>query len=96
MQIRNVVHEGLRRFISDDDPAGLDPAVAIRLRRIVSFFQDMAGGDEVARIPGWNTHPSTGGAAERLSVPVAEGCRLTFRVDKGQAEIIDLDWVDGR
>jgi toxin HigB-1 len=96
MQIRNVVHEGLRRFISDDDAAGLDPAVAIRLRRIVSFLQDMAGGDEVGIVPGWNTRPSTRGALEKRSVLVTERYRLTFRIDKGQAEIIDLDWVEGR
>lgn len=96
MQIRNVAHDGLRKFISDDDAAGLAPAVATRVRRIVSFLQDMDGEDEVRTVPGWNTLSPKEGTLERLSVPLAEGCRLIFRVDKGQAEIIDLDWLDSR
>ena len=96
MQIRNVVHDGLRKFIFDDDAAGLAPAVAPRVRRIVSFLQDMDGEDEVRTVPGWNTLSPKEGTLERLSVPLAEGCRLIFRVDKGQAEILDLDWLDGR
>ncbi len=96
MQIRNVVHAGLRKFISDDDAAGLAPAVATRVRRIVSFLQDMDGGDEVRTVPGWSTLSLAEGALERLSLPVTERHRLTFWIDEGQAEIIDLDWVDGR
>ena len=96
MQIRNVVHDGLRKFISDDDAAGLAPAVATRVRRIVSFLQDMGGEEEIRTVPGWNTLSPAVGTLERLTVPVAEGCRLIFWVDKGQAEIIDLDWLDGR
>lgn len=96
MQIRNVAHDGLREFISDDDAAGLAPAAATRVRRIVSFLQDMDGGDEVRTVPGWSTLSRAEGALERLSIPVAEGCRLVFRVDKRQAEILDLDWLDGR
>ena len=96
MQIRNVAHDGLRKFISDDDAAGLAPAVATRVRRIVSFLQDMDGEDEVRTVPGWNTLSPKEGTLERLSVPLAEGCRLIFLVDKGQAEIIDLDWLDSR
>ena len=38
MKIRNVVHKGLRRFIEDDDAAGLQAAVVTRVRRIVSFL----------------------------------------------------------
>ena len=96
MQIRNVVHAGLRKFISDDDAAGLAPAVATRVRRIVSFLQDMDGGDEIRTVPGWNTLSPAERALEMLSVPVMERHRLIFRVDEGQAEIIDLDWVGGR
>jgi len=62
--------------------------------RVLSSGQD--GGDEVRTVPGWSTLSRAEGALERLSIPVAEGCRLIFRVDKGQAEILDLDWLDGR
>ena len=41
MKIRNVLHRGLRRFIQDDRATGLQPAVVPKLRRILSFLQDM-------------------------------------------------------
>lgn len=41
MKIRSVVHKGLRRFIEDDDPAGLQAAVVPKLRRMISFLQDV-------------------------------------------------------
>jgi proteic killer suppression protein len=41
MRIRNVVHKGLRRFIEEDDSAGLQPGAVVKLRRMVSFLQDI-------------------------------------------------------
>jgi hypothetical protein len=41
MKIRNVLHRGLRRFIEDDDKRGIQAAVAEKLRRMISFLQDM-------------------------------------------------------
>jgi len=47
MKIRNIVHKGLRRFIKADDPSGLQPAVLEKIRRIVTFLQDMEREDEI-------------------------------------------------
>ena len=47
MKIRNVVHKGLRRFILEDNAAGVQPTVAPKLRRIVSFLQDMEREEEL-------------------------------------------------
>lgn len=41
MRINNVMHKGLRRFIDIDDASSLQLAVVSKVRRIVSFFQDM-------------------------------------------------------
>jgi toxin HigB-1 len=41
MKIRNVLHEGLKRFIERDDASGLQPAVVGKISRIVSLLQDM-------------------------------------------------------
>jgi hypothetical protein len=41
MRIRNVLHKGLRRFIEDDDKSGIQAAVAEKLRRMISFLQDI-------------------------------------------------------
>jgi proteic killer suppression protein len=90
--VRNVVHKGLRRFIVDDDPAGL-PAVAVgKLRRIVSFLQDMEREAELRDVPSWKAHLLTGDRKGTWSLTVTRNWRLTFRIEDG--EIIDLDYED--
>ncbi|WP_282571699.1 type II toxin-antitoxin system RelE/ParE family toxin [Neorhizobium turbinariae] len=56
MRIRNVLHKGLRRFILDDDTSGLQPAVVPKLRRMISFLQDMQKEDELRHVPSWKAH----------------------------------------
>lgn len=60
MKIRNVVHKGLRRLIEDDDAGGLQPAVVEKVRRIISFLQDMAGEAELRTVANWKAHQLTG------------------------------------
>lgn len=60
MKIRNVLHRGLRRFIVDDDPSGLKPAVVSKIRRIVTFLQDMEREEELRTVPSWKAHLLTG------------------------------------
>lgn len=91
-----MVHDELRKFIVDDDPADFVSTDAIRLRRIVSFLQDMAGVYEADGIPDWGLWSPKKDSAERRSVLVAGRRHLTFRIDNDQAEIIDLDWVESR
>jgi proteic killer suppression protein len=94
MKIRNVVHKGLRRFIEDDDPAGLQPATLPKLRRIVSFLQDMETEDELVTVPSWKAHLLTGDRKGTWSLFVTKNWRLTFRIDRAEIEIIDLDYED--
>ena len=51
MKIRNVVHRGVRRLIQEDDATGVQPAFAPKLRRIVSFLQDMEREEELRAVP---------------------------------------------
>lgn len=51
MKIRNVIHKGLRKLIEDDNAASLQPAVADKLRKIVSFLQEMEQEEELRSIP---------------------------------------------
>ena len=60
MRIKNVIHKGLRRFIENDDASGLQPAVVTKVRRIVSFLQDMEREDEMRTVPSWKAHMLTG------------------------------------
>jgi toxin HigB-1 len=94
MRIRNVVHKGLRRFIQDNDTSGLPSAVAPKLRRIVSFLQDMEREDELQTIPSWKAHQLTGNRKGTWSLFVTKNSRLTFQIDQAEVEIIDLDYED--
>ena len=94
MKIRNVVHRGLRRLIEDDNAAGVQPAAAPRLRRIVSFLQDMEREDELWTVPGWRAHLLVGDRKGMWSLSVTKNWRITFRIDPVENEIVDLDYED--
>ena len=92
MKIRNVVHRGLRRFIEENDAAGLQPAVVPKLRRIVSFLQDMEREEELRTVPSWKAHQLAGDRKGTWSLFVTRNWRITLRVD--QTEIVDLNYED--
>jgi toxin HigB-1 len=94
MKIGNVIHKGLRRFIEDDDASGLQPAVIPKLRRMISFLQDMGGSSELRTVPTWKAHQLTGDRKGTWSLFVTKNWRLTFRIDSEEIEIIDLDYED--
>lgn len=94
MRIRNVIHKGLRRFIEDDDPSRLRPAVMAKLRRMISFLQDMEREEELRSVPSWKAHQLTGDRKGTWSLFVTKNWRLTFRIDQDEIEIIELDYED--
>ena len=94
MKIRNVAHRGLRRLIEEDDAAGVQPAFAPKLRRIVSFLQDMEREEDLRTMPGWRAHMLSGDRRGTWCLAVTANWRLTFRIDRDQMEIIDLDYED--
>lgn len=94
MKIRNVVHKRLRRFIEDDDTTGVQAAVVPKLRRIISFLQDMEREDELRSVPSWKAHQLTGDRKGTWSLFVTKNRRITFRIDQMEIEIIDLDYED--
>ena len=94
MRIRNVIHKGLRRLIEDDDAGGLQPAVVPKLRRIISFLQDMEHEEELRTVPSWKAHRLTGDRKGTWSLLVTKNWRITFRIDEAEVEIVDLDHED--
>lgn len=94
MKIRSVVHKGLRRFIENDDASGLQPAVVAKIRRMVSFLQDMEKEEELRTVPSWKAHMLTGSRKGTWSLFVTKNWRMTFRIDQDEIEIIDLDFED--
>ena len=94
MKIGTVIHKGLRRLMQDDDESGLQPAVVPKVRRILSFLQDMEREDELRTVPGWKAHQLTGDRKGTWSLMVTRNWRITFRIDQDEVEIIDLDYED--
>jgi proteic killer suppression protein len=94
MKFRNVIHKGLRKFIEDDDASGIQAAIREKLRRMISFLQDMEKEDELRSIPSWKAHQLTGDRKGTWSLFVTKNWRMTFRINKEEIEIIDLDYED--
>ena len=94
MKIRNVIHKGLRRFIEEDDASGLQPAVVVKVQRIVSFLQDMEQEEELRAVQSWKAHMLTGDRKGTWSLSVTRNWRLTFRIDRQEIDLIDLDYED--
>lgn len=94
MTIRNVVHGGLRRFIQRNDPSGLAPAVVEKMRNILTFLQEMEDVQELRDVASWKAHQLTGDRKGSWSLTVTRNWRITFRIDKAEGEIFDLDYED--
>lgn len=92
MKIRNVVHPGLRSLISEDEPAGPRGIGISRLRRILSFLQDMAGESELRNVAGWTVQPPSGAGRGRWELRAVPLGALTFGIDAQDDEITDLDY----
>lgn len=94
MKIRNVIHKGLRRFIEQDDASGLQSAVVEKIRRMVSFLQDIEQADDLHTVPNWKAHVLAGNHKGTWSLFVTKNWRMTLRIDRDEIEIIDLDYED--
>ena len=94
MNIRNVAHRGLRRFIERNDPSGLSPPIVERVRNIVTFLQEMGDAKELRDVPSWKAHQLTGDRKGTWSLTVTRNWRITFKIDEAEGEIIDLDYED--
>jgi toxin HigB-1 len=94
MRIRNIVHKGIRRFVEAEDASGLQPAVVGKLRRILTFLQDMVEENELRTVPTWKAHKLSGDRAGTWSLFVTKNWRLTFAISLDEIEIINLDYED--
>ncbi len=94
MKIANVIHKGLRRFIEYDDASGLQSTIVEKVRRIVSYLQDMEHEEELRTVPAWKAHQLTGDRKGTWSLFVTKNWRITFRIDRDEIEIVDLNYED--
>lgn len=94
MIIRNIIHKGLKRLVVSDDAREFQPSVADKLRRIISFLQDMEGEGELASVPTWKAHKLSGDRHGTWSLFVTRNWRLRFVIDQDEIEITDLNYED--
>ena len=69
-------------------------AVMPKLRRILSFLQDMEREEELRTVPSWKAHQLVGDRKDVWSLSVTKNWRITFRIDQPTIEIVDLDYED--
>lgn len=94
MKIRNVVHKGLRRFIEDDDASGLPPDTIPKIRRMISYLQEIENEEELRIIPSWRAHTLSGERKGTWSLSVTRNWRITFQITKDTIELTQLNFED--
>jgi proteic killer suppression protein len=94
VKIRNIVHQGPKRFYSEDSTKGVPPDTVDKLRKMLAFLDDMQEPEELRALPSWKVHTLTGDRKGTWSLIVTRNRRLTFRVDTAEHEICDLNLED--
>ncbi len=94
MIIKGFLHKGLKRLYLNDDPRHLPSAVVDKIRKILSFLQDMEGPDELRTIPSWNVHLLSGDRKGTWSLHVTGNWRVTFQINEEQGEIFNVNYED--
>ena len=78
----------------DDDATGLPARYVDKIRKILAFLQDMERVDELRAIPSWKPHRLGGNRRGTWSLFVTRNWRITFRIDRKEGSIINLDYED--
>jgi len=86
--IQSFKHKGLEKFYTTGSKAGIQPAHAAKLGRLLSALTAAkhAGNMDVA---GWGFHPLQGPLSGHFAVQVNSNWRLTFRFIGTDAEVVD-------
>jgi proteic killer suppression protein len=86
--IRSFKHEGLEKFFVSGSKAGIQPAHAQKLSILLTALH-AAKRIENMDVPSWVLHALKGDLTGHWSVRVNGNWRMTFRLDEGDAEVVD-------
>lgn len=89
--IRKIRHKGLERLYEDDDPRGVSPPMAAKLRQILTLLDNAEEPDHM-RLPGLRLHPLKGDRRGQWAVWVTGNWRVVFRFE--DHHVTDVDLVD--
>lgn len=93
MEIEDVRHKALRKFIETGKPKGLPGDLIDRLFKMVNYIIDTASIDELEIPPNYGLHQLVGDRAGTFAMTVSRNWRMTFALNDDGA-IIDLDLED--
>lgn len=98
MELKSTKHKAIRALL-DGKPIskvkGLDPKVAARINQQLTALQAATAMKQVAdSFPGWHVHELIPGHPDKWSLRVTPNFRLTFRLDKANGVITELDYED--
>jgi proteic killer suppression protein len=84
----------LKKLYEDDSPRGDSADTVDKLRKVLTFLDDMQDAEELHSLPGWNAHLLAGDRKGTWSLSVTRNRRLTFRIESAEAEICDVNLED--
>ena len=86
--------KALRAMWERNDPSGVNPNAAARIRRILSILD---GAETILdlNVPGFRFHALKGYDPRRYSMRVSGNWRVTFAFDKAIATAVDLEDYHG-
>jgi len=88
--IRSFKHKGFERFFLNGTKSGIQAKHASRPRLILARLNASAFAKDMA-LPGLFLHKLSGGRNNIWSVRVSGNWRITFRFEKGDAEIVNYE-----
>ena len=94
MRIRNFVHKGLKELYADGKAKGVPPETVDKLRKMLAYLDDMEDAEELRALTAWKAHTLASDRKGTWSLSVTHNRRLTFRVDRAEAEICDVNLED--
>lgn len=94
VKIESFLHKGLRALYEDDNPRGVPPESADKLRKMLAFLDTMESTEELRMLPSWRAHMLTGDRKGDWSLSVTANRRLTFRIQENPLSIRDLNLED--
>jgi proteic killer suppression protein len=89
--IQSIRHKGLKRLFQEDDPSGVNPEHAGKLRNILARLSAARAVADMD-LPGFRLHALKGEMKGFWAVTVRANWRVVFRFEDGYAE--DVDYVD--
>ena len=94
MTIRNFAHKGLERLYAEDSTKGVQPDTADKLRKRLTYLDNIEDPEELRALKAWKIHKLTGDRKGTRSLSVTRNRRLTFHIDIAEREICDVNLED--